>query len=143
MQFVAIPWQSDLYQQEITLRDEVLRKPLGLAFTTEQLVQEKNELRFGVVHGGRLIACLLITPLSPSLAKLRQMAVESSQRGNGVGAFLIEKVESALVELGFDRIELNARDVAVGFYEKLGYEKEGEEFIEVNIPHYKMSKPIG
>jgi len=35
---------------------------------------------------------------------------------------------------------LNARKTAVGFYEKLGYEKIGEEFPEINIPHYKMRK---
>jgi predicted GNAT family N-acyltransferase len=30
----------------------------------------------------------------------------------------------------------------VGFYRKLGYHLEGEPFLEVGIPHFKMWKPI-
>ena len=32
------------YQQMIKLRDDILRKPLGLSFTKEELEAEKNNL---------------------------------------------------------------------------------------------------
>jgi predicted GNAT family N-acyltransferase len=37
---------------------------------------------------------------------------------------------------------MHARKSAVGFYEKLGYEIEGDEFEEVTIPHYEMQKTL-
>jgi predicted GNAT family N-acyltransferase len=37
---------------------------------------------------------------------------------------------------------MHARKTAMGFYEKLGYEKIGDEFTEVTIPHYKMEKRL-
>jgi predicted GNAT family N-acyltransferase len=35
---------------------------------------------------------------------------------------------------------LHARIVAVGFYEKMGYVRQGELFTEVGIPHVLMQK---
>lgn len=41
---------------------------------------------------------------------------------------------------GYRKIVLNARKTAVGFYEKLGYERKGDMFTEVGIAHFKMLK---
>ena len=37
---------------------------------------------------------------------------------------------------------LHARQVAVPFYERLGYSIVGEPFEEVSIPHFKMEKGL-
>ncbi|MEJ7682070.1 MAG: GNAT family N-acetyltransferase [Segetibacter sp.] len=37
---------------------------------------------------------------------------------------------------------MHARKSAVGFYEKLGYKIVGDEFLELNIPHYIMEKQL-
>jgi predicted GNAT family N-acyltransferase len=37
---------------------------------------------------------------------------------------------------------MHARQSAVGFYQKLGYQIRGEEFEEVTIPHYEMQKQL-
>ena len=68
----------------------------------------------------------------------------------GIGlAFILEylntkirSIESALLDRQFETIELHARDSATGFYEKLGYRKQGLQFIEVSLPHWKMTKSI-
>jgi predicted GNAT family N-acyltransferase len=142
MQFIEMMWQSEYYDAEIRLRDEVLRKPLGLKFTDRQLASESDELRFGVIERETLIAVVLAKPLSESSIKLRQMAVAPSQQRRGVGRFLMQNVESALVERGFRQFQLNARDVAQGFYHSLGYVVEGERFIEVGIPHFRMVRDL-
>ena len=143
MQFIQIEWQSELYQHEIELRNRLLRAPLGLIFSEEDLKAESSQLHFGILEGQSLIACAVIVPLSASDAKLRQMAVETSHQGRGIGTKLIRDIESALARRQYRLIELNARDVAVAFYEKLGYRKQGSSFIEVTIPHWKMTKTIG
>jgi len=37
---------------------------------------------------------------------------------------------------------LHARDTAVGFYEKRGYVREGDFFLEVSLPHITMTKSL-
>ena len=41
-------------------------------------------------------------------------------------------------EDGYKGTVLNGQSHAKGFYEKLGYKTEGEEFLEEKIPHYFM-----
>ena len=142
MKFVEIEWQTSLYEEEIQLRDQLLRAPLGLVFSEEDLQEESTQLHFGIVDGPTLIACAVIVPLSASDAKLRQMVVAASHQRRGVGSKLIRNIESELRSRQFQTIQLNARDIAVAFYEKLGYQKRGEEFVEVTIPHWKMTKSI-
>jgi predicted GNAT family N-acyltransferase len=150
MEFVEIEWQSELYRQEIELRDRMLRAPLGLVFSEEDVQAEAKELHFGIIDGNidgnidqqRLIACAVIVPLSDRDVKLRQMVVTAAQQRTGIGTRLIGQIEATLAERGIQQIELNARDIAIGFYERLGYAKQGEAFIEVSIPHWKMTESI-
>ena len=48
--------------------------------------------------------------------------------------------EELAIDKGFDKMVLSARDTAVSFYLRLGYELVGEPFEEVTIPHRKMLK---
>jgi predicted GNAT family N-acyltransferase len=43
---------------------------------------------------------------------------------------------------GYKIIDLHARKNVVPFYEKLGYHVEGDEFLEVGIPHLRMIKQL-
>ena len=142
MEFVQIQFGSKLYEQEIELRNRLLREPLGLDLLADDLNEERGHLHFGVLDNDTLIACCVAIPLTRRDAKLRQMAVAEDRQRSGVGTYLMEHTELALYSMDFDEAELNARDVAVGFYEKLGYAVEGDEFIEVTIPHYRMTKTI-
>lgn len=141
-EFIEIQWRSDRYEEEVALRDRLLRSPLGLVFDQDDLAAEKDHLHFGLLENDILIACLVITPMSPSHGKIRQMCVDEARQRSGLGAMLVSAVERELVERGFKSVELAARDIATGFYERLGYTVEGEPFIEVTIPHYKMIKRL-
>jgi predicted GNAT family N-acyltransferase len=143
MTFVQIPHHSELYQQEIALRYELLRAPLGLTFSEQELQAETDELHFGILASDqRLLACAVIVPLSPTTVKLRQMAVAAAHQRTGVGSRLVQSIEAELIQRGIEEIQLHARDVAVGFYQHLGYRQQGEPFVEVSLPHRKMTKSI-
>ncbi len=143
MEFIEIKWQDERYGEEIELRDRLLRAPLGLTFSKEQFAEEASHFHFGILDQERLVACAVIVPLAAKLAKLRQMVVAETHQRRGVGSKLVQCIEATLIEREIETIELHARDTAIGFYERLGYEKEGEPFTEVSIPHWKMSKRIG
>ena len=110
MQLIQIKYGTDLYNDEVKLRDEVLRAPLGLKFSKEDLLAEKDELRYGLLDSaGKLAACLLVRVIGASYFKLRQMAVREELRGRGVGRELVQKVEGELKKKNKTTIELNAR----------------------------------
>ena len=143
MRTVEFEFGAEGYERTLGLRKRILRDPLGLEWTAEEIGWEPRERHFALMEGEELVACVVIRPLGEGVVKLRQMAVEPEWQGRGAGRRLLEGVEEALRRDGLKRIELNARDTAVGFYEKLGFGKVGEEFIEVTIPHWKMVKEVG
>lgn len=74
--------------------------------------------------------------------KLERMAVEKRLRGLGVGARLVEGAERIAAERGAATMVLNAQRRAEAFYARQGYEAEGGTFIEANIEHVRMTKPV-
>lgn len=73
-------------------------------------------------------------------AKIGRVAVRQDWRGQGIGAVLMREVERHARTVGFRRLILDAQCYAIPFYEKLGYEAEGEIFLDANIEHRFMSK---
>jgi predicted GNAT family N-acyltransferase len=130
------------YQEELLLRDAVLRKPLGLALKDEDLSQEASQWHFGLFDGDLLIASVIAAPKSEELIQLRQMAVSSQFQGQGCGRKLAEMLEKTLGGKGFQKIILHARIQVFEFYIRLGYMPVGELFEEVGIPHQCMQKTI-
>ena len=55
---------------------------------------------------------------------------------------IYDKGVKIAVENGMNSIELHARENAVPFYLSLQYTIMGNQFLEVNIPHYKMTKEL-
>ena len=142
MEFVKIEWKSELYQQMLRLRNAILREPLGLSFTQSDIEAEQGDHHFGLVEQGRVVACAIAVDLSAGRVKIRQMAVDAEYQRQGLGSELMRWIEGSLREQSVSEIELNARDVAKDFYRRLGYVIQGDEFIEVGIPHFKMTKRL-
>ena len=89
-----------------------------------------------------VIAYLQFRLLDDNTAKMQQVAVRKKNQTNGIGRRLVNHSEQFIKNIGVRFIVLHAREPVIGFYEKLGYQKIGEKFLEVTIPHYKMKKSI-
>ncbi|MGM0578601.1 MAG: GNAT family N-acetyltransferase [Myxococcota bacterium] len=131
-----------LYDGARTLRFEVLRRPLGFGPGSEEFAHEDECLHLVAAEGERVVGCVLFHPDGQGTGRLLQMAVAEDRRGSGVGRRLVRHLEGRLVRDGRVRVTLHARDHAVGFYEKLGYEVYGEPFEEVSIPHRHMRRDL-
>ena len=144
MDFIIISFNTPEYKEMVDLRTKILREPLSLSFTEKELKNDEEDILFGAFlpNGGRLVACCILKPLENGEVKLRQMAVDEDQQGKGMGTAMLSFAEYAATREGFLKITLHAREVAVGFYQKYGYEIIGEPFVEVGISHYKMVKII-
>lgn len=69
--------------------------------------------------------------------KLERFAVLKEFRNKGMGKALVSAVLNDLPE-NANPVYLNAQLAAMGLYEKFGFEKEGLQFEEAGIQHFKM-----
>ena len=130
------------YQQMVKLRSDILRRPLGLTYTPEELAREKEDILIGAFDDDEMLACCLLTKVDTKCLKLRQMAVQNNLQGKGIGASMMSFAELVARDKGYKKLIMHARKTALGFYEKLGYKVAGDEFIEVTIPHFVMEKKL-
>ncbi|WP_291949135.1 GNAT family N-acetyltransferase [Chitinophaga sp.] len=145
--FRILEYGSCDYHDMVALRDEILRKPLGLTFSEEYLQQEINDVLIGAFYTENekttLVGCCILSPTeNQDIVQLRQMAVSSILQGKGIGRDIIIYAENIARNDGFKTLMMHARKEAAGFYEKLGYSIAGKEFTEVGIPHYEMQKNL-
>ena len=142
MVFKQITYQTTAYYQVVQLRERILRIPLGLKFSESDLALDKGEMLFALFKHDVPVACLQVRKIDDRQVKLRQMAVDQNHQKQGLGKTLMQKVEKHLKKLDFKSIELNARQTAIGFYQKLGYRIVSGRFTEVGISHFKMMKNL-
>jgi GNAT superfamily N-acetyltransferase len=134
----------------VKLRDDVLRKPLGMSIYDEPLHLESEQWHFAAMAtvGEKsekvVAACLILLPSTEHTdhVKLRQMAVADAFQGQGVGRALLTYAEDYARERGFTLIYAAARETALDFYRALGWSVVSERFTEVTIPHFKMEKVL-
>lgn len=69
--------------------------------------------------------------------KLERFAVLKEFRGSGMGKALVRTVLDSLPAQA-EYVYLNAQLTAIGLYEKFGFVKEGPQFEEAGIQHFKM-----
>ena len=142
MPIMQIDHGTPKYEQMIALRDEILRRPLGLSITAEDLERDKRDILIGAFDDGRILGCCILTEEGPNEIRLRQMAVRPNQQGKGIGQQIMRFAELLARDKGYRVLTMHARNTAIGFYEKQGYRVIGEMFYEVTIPHHKMEKRL-
>jgi len=133
---------SKEYQQMIKLRDDVLRKPLGLGFDSAELESEKENMLIGAFEDDDMLGCCMLVEEKPGTVRLRQMAVLNDLQGKGIGRALMNFAENLARDSGYKILSMHARKNSIGFYEKMGYNIKGDEFVEITIPHYLMEKKL-
>lgn len=136
----VVDFGSELQKQSIELRREILRKPLNLDFSPQELAEEHNQVHIVASIDGVVVACLLLATVDKKTIKMRQVAVTEQSQGQGIGTRMVSFCEEWCIKKGYCRITLNAREKAIRFYQELSYSIEGTPFLEVGIPHVKMLK---
>ena len=142
MEFKIVDHYSKDYWKLVKLRDKILREPLNLMFSEEELFLENEQIHIGGFENEIAIASLSLVKLSPTLLKMRQVCVSLDFQGKKIGKQLNAFAEKWAQENNYKIIECNARESAVPFYQSNGYKIEGEQFFELRIPHFKMTKSL-
>jgi GNAT superfamily N-acetyltransferase len=137
-----IEYGSQDYAAAFALREAVLRKPLGISLNDETLEQERDYYHLVCHTNDGLVGCLVLLPKDEGAIGMRQVAVVPHRQGQGIGRALVEFAERFARERGFMLMKLHARDTAIPFYKKLGYECIGDPFVQVTILHQAMQKRL-
>lgn len=135
-----VEFGSELQIKSIYLRTKILREPLNMVFTAEQLADEKDEIHIVAIKNNIVVGVLLLKKINNSELKMRQVAVDFNLQKSGIGKKLVAFSEDFAIQNDYKKIELHARDVAKDFYIKLDYKIVGDRFTEVGIAHYKLMK---
>ena len=138
----VIEHDSAAYWQGLLLRDGLLREPLGLDYSDEDVAAEADQVHVVAIERNEIVGTLILRGVSPGIVQMRQVAVSAKKQGKGIGRDLVKFAEALVWAECGEEIYLHARETVVGFYEALEYEVVGEMFIEVGIPHFKMRKPV-
>lgn len=153
-----ITMDNALYTQEVALRNEVLLAPIGYSIEDYYRMapgrEEKCEHFVAVVDhptGEKVVgtATLFIDTDSAgkSSGKVQQVCVDKQLQGEGIGQKLMIAIEArGFGELGLSSLYCHAQLNAMPFYDKLGWQVEGDEFDEAGIAHKRMAisapKPV-
>lgn len=134
---------SSLYQQAVQLRQAILRTPLGLAFTAEQLAAEKDAIHFVALSEGLVVGAVFLHRYAEDTLQVRQMVVAPAFERRGLGRQLLRAAMAyAAAQKDVREIMMHARVSAAPFYEKEGFQSVGDVFEELTIPHITMVKNL-
>ena len=94
-----------------------------------------------IEEGGKIEAYIRVLPENTKFREVSVGRVISSQekRGCGLGMVILkEGIKIAEEKFGADTIRIEAQTYARRFYEKAGFVKDSDEFLEDGIPHIEM-----
>ena len=126
------------------LRWRVLRAPWNQPLAPDAGEDEEDQLHAMITNdAGQAIAVGRIIFKPQHEAQIRSMATAEVCRGQGLGRRIMEHLEQAARQRGVKTVSLNARENAVQFYAKLGYEAVGDGPLLFGcIPHTTMRKSL-
>lgn len=136
-------------QETYIVRQPILRKgkpPETCLFEGDDL---ESTHHFGLFENQELTGIISLFQKHNSIfaenlqTQIRGMAILESHQKKGFGEALIKHCEEYCLANQFDLIWFNARESAVGFYKKMGYESIGSSFEIPEIgEHYLMYKKL-
>ena len=126
---------SPEYQQMLSLRSSVLRKPLGLEFDPVELEKENHDILIGAFEEEDMLGCCMLIEENPATLRLRQMAVYNEKQGKGIGRAMMSFAENLARDRGYKALNMHARKNAIGFYEKMNFRPMGRFEFEISPVH--------
>lgn len=137
------PKTVEEFDRYYDLRWRILRAPWRRGPESARDEREEGAFHLMALGDGMLLGVGRLHFNSADEAQVRYMAVEGGQQRLGVGSRILERLEQHAKENGAKRVVLNAREGAIPFYRRHGYELEGT--IETSfecVAHWRMTKAI-
>lgn len=128
-------------ERALGLRREVFVVEQGVAPEEEIDGRDGEALHLVAIDSGGLVVGTCRLFADGPVVRLGRMAVAREARGRGIGALLLERAEAEAPPAA-ERIVLAAQIPAIGLYERAGYARRGEVFLDAGIEHVRMEKAL-
>lgn len=140
--FKIIQYNLPEYKETLQLRENVMRKPLGLLLSAEDVKDDNVRTHIGGYCNGVLICACSFKIIHRKIAHLYSVCVKQEFQNRGVGQQLMHFTEKYVKLHGAARLYVEGRKSAKKFYQKCGFSPCGSEYIDMNILHQDMRKDI-
>lgn len=134
MNIVEIKWQDI-----IAVRHQVLWPDKAPEFC--RVEGDEQALHFAVLENQEII-CVASLYVNENSARLRKFATLDAFQGKGIGSTMIDHLINNLKKQGIHYLWFDARESALGFYQRFGFETTGELFYKSDVAYYKMYKNL-
>lgn len=125
-------------QHCLDIRHRSFVEEQGVPQELEMDGQDASSRHFAVAADGKIIATCRVRLLG-SAAKIERVAVLKDFRKLGIGRVLMKYILQEFGKTGdIQLFKLSAQTHAMPFYEKLGFKKRGNEYMDAGMPHYDM-----
>jgi predicted GNAT family N-acyltransferase len=140
---VVTPQTQQDRQAYFDLRWRLLRAPWQQPKGSEQDVLEDKAYHVMVkAETGEIVGVGRIHEVSAGQWQIRYMAVDEGYRGQGIGAMILRQLESHAQSQSAKQIILNARETAIGFYSRHGYQVCGDAPTLFGVIKHKYMQKI-
>ncbi|MEY4485980.1 MAG: GNAT family N-acetyltransferase [Flavobacteriia bacterium] len=141
---IRSPQNQTEWKAYFELRFDILRAPWGQAKGSEQTTDEAQHQHFAFFNdANQIIGVGRLDQTAPKVGQVRFMAVAANQQGKGIGKAIMDEIQAVCKAQGCLQIILHAREVALPFYQKLGYQLvEPSHLLFGEIQHYLMQKTL-
>jgi len=139
------PNSSAEFEQYYNLRYEVLRKPWLQPKGSEKDDGDKSSIHRMIIDesNGKAVAVGRLQFNTSEEAQIRYMAVSDNYQLKGYGNIIVKTLEDIALNEGIRNIILQARENALKFYWKNGYEIIEKSYLLFDeIQHWLMVKKI-
>ncbi len=125
------------------LRFQLLRKPWGQPKGSERTKEDtfENTYHFACFDAKEIVGVGRLDYIESDKAQIRFFAIKENRQGKGIGTLLLKEMEKYAISMKINKIILQARENAVSFYEKNGYQKRKKTHLLFGeIQHFLMEK---
>ncbi|GBD60361.1 putative acetyltransferase [Tetragenococcus halophilus subsp. halophilus] len=135
--------QSNTYVNALAIRKEVFIKEQGVPVEREIDENEQQAIHFVLYNEqNEPLATVRLLPSGNNIVKVQRMAVVRQARGHHYGKVIMQEAENYASNHDYQQMTLGAQISARNFYRNLGYQEEGDIFLDAGIEHITMTKNL-
>ena len=132
-------------QECLQIRQTVFIKEKGVPKEIE--IDAMDDLQSSCTHflvcdGKNPIGTFQCANMDKNTIKVQRLCFLKESRGKGFGRQALVFLEAWSRQQNKNRIEIDAKQDVYPFYEKCGYQKISDPFLEADIPHVRMEKRL-
>lgn len=129
------------YLKCTTIRSIVFMEEQGISFFDEFDEYDLKAIHFLITVDDEPAGTCRVRVVG-GFAKFERLALRKNYRKLGLGKGLLKHALKYIDSQGHQKTLINAQSYLLKFYEEFGFVKEGKEFIDAGLPHYRMTRSV-